>query len=272
MKYVTKILSNTPWWKMNLKELFNYRELFWALAIRDIRVRYKQTVIGGAWAILQPFLTMIVFSFFFGKIAKIPSDGIPYPIFSYSGLLLWMFFTNTISNVSVSMIGNTALITKVYFPRIIIPLSSTIITAVDYIFASLVMFVMLTYYQIPILPRLILVPLVVLMTWFLASGIGLFLAAINVRYRDIRYALPFFIQLMVFVTPVIYPASVSGKYNWIIMLNPMSGLIEAHRALILGHQMINLSMLGVSLIFTLVIFILGIVYFRKVERYFADII
>lgn len=272
MEEITVIKPKKRIRSLDFQEILRYRELFLTFAWRDIRVRYKQTIIGGAWAIVQPLLTMVVFSFFFGKIAQIPSDGVPYPIFSYSGLLLWIFFSNSISNASTSLVGNRALVSKVYFPRAIIPISSTIVMFLDYLIASIVMLLLMVYYRIPFTFSLLLVPLLLLMTWVLANGIGLLLAAINVKYRDVRFALPFFIQLLIFITPVIYPVSVSGKYRWVIALNPMSGLIEAHRAALLGHQAINYPLLIPSVIFTILIFIIGALYFKNVERFFADII
>jgi len=257
---------------IDFKELFKYRELLWVLALKEIKVRYKQTAIGGLWAILQPFLTMIVFTIFFGKIVKIPSEGVPYAIFSYSGLLLWTYFANSVSASSNSLIGNTGLISKIYFPRILIPTSATLVGILDYIIAFVIVFGLMFYYKFVPGLYMLLIPVILFFTWMLASGLGFWLSAINVKYRDVRYAVPFFIQLLIFMTPVIYPVSIAGKYAWVLMLNPMTGFIEAHRAMILGHQAINFGMLGVSIGLTLIVFITGIMYFKSVERYFADII
>lgn len=256
----------------NLKEIYQYRELFWTFIVRDIKVRYKQTIIGGLWAILQPFFTMIVFSFFFGKIAKMPSEGVAYPLFSYTGLVLWVYFTNAINAASNSMVGSAGLITKVYFPRIIIPLASTLVGILDYTIALLIVFALMVYYQVSLNPYLVFLPFIVFFTAMLASGIGFWLSAINVKFRDVRFVLPFFIQLLVFFAPVIYPFSVAGNYKWVVMLNPVSGFIEAHRTLLLGHQPMNFTILGISILSTFVIFISGIFYFSSVERYFADIV
>lgn len=257
---------------INMPELWAYRELLFAFVIRDLKVRYKQTVIGAVWAILQPLSTMVVFTFFFGTIAKINSDGVPYPIFSYSGLILWTYFTGALSAASNSMVGATSLITKVYFPRVIIPLSATLTGLVDYLVAATILAVLLVYYAITPPLAMLLLPFLVLLTWLLASGLGMFLAAVNVKYHDVKYAVPFFIQLMLFFTPVIYPISIAPNFKTLLMLNPMTGIIEAHRALILGNIPVNLTSLGISIIMTILIFIGGAIYFRSVEKYFADII
>ena len=257
---------------INLRELWSYRELLIAFVIRDLKVRYKQTVIGALWAILQPLSTMVVFTFFFGTIAKISSDGVPYPIFSYSGLILWTYFTTALTSASNSMVGATSLITKVYFPRVIIPLSATLTGLVDYLVAASILAVLLVYYAITPPLAILLLPFLVLLTWFLASGLGMFLAAVNVKYHDVKYAVPFFIQLMMFFTPVIYPISIAPNFKNLLMLNPMTGIIEAHRALILGNHAVNFTSLGISLVMTILIFVGGAIYFRSVEKYFADII
>ena len=257
---------------IDFKELYKYRELFFTLAIKDIKIRYKQTVIGGLWAIIQPLTTMIVFTIFFGNIMKVPSEGVPYAIFSYSGLLLWIYFTNALSASSGSLIANASLVSKVYFPRLIIPLSSTLVGIIDYIIAFFIVFGLMFYYDFVPGIGLLFIPIIVFFTWMLASGIGFWLSAVNVKYRDVQYVIPFFVQLLIFVTPVIYPISIAGKYTWLLMLNPMSGFIEAHRAMILGNQCINFNMIGISILFTLIIFITGIIYFKSVERYFADVI
>lgn len=269
---VTIIKPKPKWLFLDFKEIWAFRELFWTFVTRDIKVRYKQTVLGGLWAILQPFTTMVIFSIFFGSIAKIGSDGLPYPIFSYSGLILWIYFSTALAAATNSMVGNAGLINKIYFPRVILPLATTFTGIVDYSIASIVLVGLLAYYQIPISITILLIPLLVLLTWVLASGIGFWLSAINVKYRDVGYVIPFFIQLMLFFTPVIYPTSVAPNYRELLMLNPMTGIIEAHRAIILGNGSINTTALLVSCFITLVIFITGGMYFRSVEKYFADII
>lgn len=257
---------------LNIQEIFNYRELLFSLVKRDLQVRYRQTIIGGLWAIVQPLTTMIIFSFFFGHLANISGGGVPYPIFSYAGLLLWTYFTGAITASSASMVASSSLITKVYFPRIIIPIAATITGLVDYAVASLVLIVLMFYYQIIPTAQILLVPLTLLLTWFLAMGMGFWLSAINVKYRDVGYVLPFFIQLMLFVTPVIYPSSIAPNFRSVLALNPMTGIIDAHRAMILGGLPINWGALGISAVLVILIFVTGSAYFKKVERYFADII
>lgn len=261
------------WIPVDLKELFRFRELLYFLAWRDIKLRYKQTVLGAGWAIIQPLFTMVIFTLFFGQIAKIPSDGVPYPIFSYSGLILWVYFANAITFAGTSMVTSSNLISEVYFPRLIVPTSATLFGLVDYLMAFIVMGLLMVYYQFTPGISIILLPVILFMTWMLAAGVGYWLSALNVKYRDIGYIIPFFIQLWLFATPVIYPSSmVSGNYGWLLSLNPMSGLIETHRHAILGYMDINLISLGISMVGIVLIFLSGMFYFKRVERYFADII
>ena len=269
---VTLIRPNKGFGVSDLVEIWEYRELLWALVVRDIKVRYKQTLIGGLWAIIQPFTTMIIFSFFFGVIAHISSGGVPYPVFSYAGLVLWVYFTGAITAGSSSMIASSSLITKVYFPRIIIPIAATITGLVDYLIAITIVFFMMLYYHLIPSFGLVFLPLVVFMTWILAMGISFWLSAINVKYRDVQYAVPFFIQLLLFVTPVIYPLSIAPNFQMFLMLNPMTGLIEMHRDLILNQSPINYLPMVVSFIVTMIIFATGARYFKNSEKYFADII
>ena len=258
---------------IDLKEIWNYRELLYFLTKRDIKVRYKQTVLGGLWAIIQPVFTMIVFTLFFGRLAKMPSDGIPYPIFVYVGLLPWTYFANALSASGNSLVGSANLITKVYFPRLIIPASATLAGLLDFFIAMLVLAAMMIYYNILPGIGILLFPFLVGLTFLCAVGVGLWLSALNVQYRDIRYAIPFLIQLWLFVSPVIYPVSiVNEKYQWLLALNPMGGVIKAYRASILGHLPIDWSLLGISTVIILVIFTAGLYYFRRMERYFADVI
>lgn len=257
---------------LSLKEIWPYRELLFTFVKRDIQVRYRQTVIGGLWAIIQPLSTMVIFSFFFGHLAKISGGGVPYPIFSYAGLLLWTYFTGAVSASSASMVASAALITKVYFPRILIPIAATMTGLLDYLVASVVLIGLMLYYQIMPTAQIFLVPLTLLLTWLLAMGIGFWLSAINVKYRDVGYILPFFIQLMLFVTPVIYPSSIAPNFKFLLSLNPMTGIIDAHRAMILGGLPIDWGALGLSAILVIIILFTGSAYFKSVEKYFADII
>jgi lipopolysaccharide transport system permease protein len=257
----------------DIKELWQYRELMYFFTWRDLKVRYKQTYIGIAWALFQPFITMVVFSVFFGTFIKIPTDGIPYPIFVYVGLLIWQFFSSALSETSGCLVANQAIITKVYFPRLILPISSVLTRLVDFFIASTILVGMMIYYHYtPNLIGLLILPLLLLISFFASVGGGLFLAAVNVKYRDVRYILPFFIQIMMFLTPVIYPASIAGKYSWILAINPMTGVIKAAQAAILGNAPINWLLLSASFISTSIIFVIGIIFFKKMERYFADIV
>ena len=257
----------------DIREIWRYKELLYFFTWRDLKVRYKQTFIGIAWAIFQPFITMVVFSIFFGKFAKMPSDGVPYPIFVYVGLLFWQFFSTALSDTSNTLITNQAIITKVYFPRLILPISSVMTKFIDFIIATIILIGMMIYYgYMPHISGLLILPLLLLITFMASVGLGLFLASINVKYRDVRYALPFFIQILLFVTPVIYPASIAGKYSFILALNPMMGVIQNARAALLGTAPINWLLILISFAVTFIIMIFGIYFFKKTERYFADII
>ncbi|MFC1623652.1 ABC transporter permease [Patescibacteria group bacterium] len=257
----------------DLKEIWQYKELLYFLTWRDIKVRYKQTIVGILWALFQPFMTMVVFTIFFGKFAGMPSDGIPYPIFVYTGLLIWQFFSGSLSDVSNCLIKNQRIVTKVYFPRLILPISSIVTRFVDFCIASTILIGMMIYYHYtPNLTGLLILPLLLLITFMASVGGGLFLASINVKYRDVKYILPFFMQMLLFLTPVIYPASIAGKYSWILAINPMTGVIKAARAAILGTAPINWMLLGISGSVCLVILIIGLIFFKKTERYFSDIV
>jgi len=270
---ITIIEPKKGWVPIDLKQIWNYRELFYFLTKRDIKVRYKQTVLGGLWAIIQPFFTMIVFTLFFGRLAKIPSDGIPYPIFVYTGLLPWTYFANALSASGNSLVGSANLITKVYFPRLIIPASASLAGLIDFFIAMLVLAGMMIYYQF--LPGfgILLFPFLVGLTFLCSVGVGLWLSALNVQYRDIRYVIPFLIQLWMFVSPVIYPVSmVPQRFQWLLAMNPMGGVIQAHRASLLGHQPIDWFLLGISTAIIIIIFLSGLYYFRRMEKTFADVI
>ena len=257
----------------DVRELWQYKELLYFFSWRDLKVRYKQTSIGIAWAIFQPFITMVIFSIFFGSLAKVPSDGVPYPIFVYVGLLFWQFFSTALSDTSNTLISNQSIITKVYFPRLILPISSVMTKFVDFLIATLILIGLMFYYgYMPHLSGLLILPLLLIITFMASTGLGLFLASINVKYRDVRYALPFFVQIMLFLTPVIYPASIAGKYSYLLALNPMTGVIQSARAAILGTTPINWLLISISLVVTFILMIFGIYIFKKTERYFADII
>lgn len=257
----------------DFRELWSSQELLYFFTWRDLKIRYKQTIIGVLWALFQPFITMVIFTVFFGKFGKIPSDNIPYPIFVYAGLLLWQLFSAILLQASNSLVNQQNLLTKVYFPRLILPLSSLFSNLVDFGIASIILVGLMFYYNfVPNLLGLTLVPLLILVSCVFALGLGLFLASLNVKYRDIKYILPFFVQIMMFLTPVIYPPSILGDYSWLLAINPMTGVIKAMRAALFGGQPINWLLLGISGVISLLIFIGGLIYFKKTEKYFADLI
>jgi lipopolysaccharide transport system permease protein len=258
---------------IDLQELFYYRELLFFLTWREVKVRYKQTVMGASWALLQPFFTMIVFTLIFGGLAKMPSEGIPYPVFSYSGLVLWIYFSNSVTQSGNSLVGNSALISKIYFPRLFIPTSACLSGLVDYVIAMTILICMMLYYNLLPNVNIIILPLIVFTTLVLASGIGYWLSSLCVKYRDVKFVLPFFIQLFMFASPVIYPSSIVGeKYQWLLCLNPMTGLIDAHRAVMLGHLPVDYGALGISIVISVLLFLTGIMYLKSTEKYFADLI
>lgn len=270
---ITIIEPKPGWIALDFKEIWKYRELFYFLTKRDIKVRYKQTVLGGLWAIIQPFFTMIVFSIFFGRLANLPSDGIPYPIFVYAGLLPWTYFANALTQSGNSLVGNANLITKVYFPRVIIPASASLAGLLDLFIAMTLLGVMMVYYSLYPGITVLLLPFLVGLTFLCAVGVGLWLSALNVQYRDIRYAIPFLIQIWMFVSPVIYPASlVTDRYKWVLALNPMGGVINAFRSCLLGHKPVDWSLLGISTVIIFALFISGLYYFRRMEKTFADVV
>jgi len=253
-------------------ELFAYRDLLWFLAWRNINVRYKQTVIGAAWAIGQPFITMIVFTVFFGRLAQVPSDGVPYPIFVYAGLLPWTFFSNVIRMSATSVVEDEKLITKVYFPRIIIPASVAGVELIDFAVAFLIYVAMMMYFGTPFTSQIFLVPALMVMMTAASLGCGLMLAALTVAYRDFRYIVPFMIQLGLYVSPVIYPVSlVPERWRPLLALNPMTGIIDGFRSALLGKPF-DMMTLTISTLVALGLFIAGVLYFKRLERTFADII
>lgn len=258
---------------LDLKEIWQRRELLYFFTWRDLKVRYKQTAVGILWAVFNPFVTMVVFSVFFGRLAKMPSDGVPYPVFVFVGLLFWQFFSTSLSQASNSLVDNKNIITKVYFPRLILPISSITTNFVDFLIAFLILIgLMLYYHYLPNLIGLLILPLLLLITFVAAIGLGLFLAAINVKYRDVRYVLPFFIQMMLFITPVIYPTSILQKYSWLMAFNPMAGVIETARAAIFGNLAIDWNLLLISGVIGLWLLFFSLIYFKKTEKYFADIV
>jgi len=272
------IVPPRRWLSINWRELWRYRDLFVVLAWRDITVRYKQTALGVIWAVFQPLVTMIVFTLIFNRMANINSgDSTPYPIFLYVGLLLWQYYSSTLTNASNSMISNAPLIQKVYFPRLIVPATAATTGLVDLAFAAVILLGMMLHYRVvPHLIGILIVPLLLLCMILSAFGMGLIMASLNVKYRDVRFALPFFIQILMYVTPVIYPVSMLDGHPLIkfsmLWLNPISGVITNARAGLLGQGSLDVSVLGISLVTSLVYAVGGLYYFRSTERHFADIV
>ena len=266
------IEANKAWSMGELRDLWAFRELLYFLTWRDVKVRYKQTGLGVAWAILQPLLTMLIFTVFFGRLAGVPSDNIPYPLFAFAGLLPWTFFANAIGNSGNSLVGSANLITKVYFPRLIIPGAAVAAGLVDFAVAFVIMVLLMIYYGVGVGLHILMFPFLVLLTTLLAVGVGMGLSALNVKYRDVRFALPFLIQLWMFVSPVIYPASfLPEKLRWFLSLNPMTGLIEGYRSSLFGLPF-RWSALAISALITLVVLAYSSVIFRRMEKSFADIV
>lgn len=257
---------------LDFSELWSYRELFLVLAARDISVRYKQTVLGASWAVLQPLATMVLFSVVFGYLARLPSDGLPYPVFVYSALLPWIFFSSTVSTAAGSLVNSQQLVSKVYFPRLIIPLSALGAPLVDFLIALVLLLGLMVWYDIAWTPQLLAAPLLIVALVFVALGVGTLLSALVVRYRDFRYVVPFGLQMWLFATPVIYPASLFPEsYRWVLFINPMAGLVEGFRSVFLGLPF-NWSGIGISALIAVLLFTASVVYFERTERHFADII
>lgn len=253
-------------------EIWRSREILYFLAWRDVKVRYKQAALGVAWAVLQPLFTMIVFSFFFGRLAQIPSDGVPYPLFSYAALLLWTYFSVTLAQVGNSLINNSSLITKIYFPRVLLPAAAAFGGLLDLVVGSTFLVGMLFYYRVTPHWTVLLTPIFVAQTVLLVMGAGMLLAAVNVRYRDVKYTIPFITQIGLFVTPVIYPVTfVPQRFQVWLALNPMTGVVDGFRACLFGGRM-DWDVLGCSWIVTLLLLVIGGLHFRSTERVFADIV
>jgi lipopolysaccharide transport system permease protein len=254
-------------------ELWRYRELLYFLAWRDVKVRYKQAALGAAWAIVQPLVTMLIFSFFFGRLANIPSDGVPYPLFCYCALVPWIYFSGTLSQAGNSLVSNSNLITKVYFPRVLLPAASAVSGLLDFAIGSAFLIVLMVYYKVQPGWTLVLWPVAVLCMIAVSLGISMLLAGLNVRYRDVKYVIPFMIQLGLFVTPVIYPASfLPARVRPLLALNPLSGIVELFRVALFPHRILDFQLVMISVATTLVLFVGGAVYFRNAEQTFADII
>lgn len=275
MKEDIPIINIRPmngWVPIDLKEIWEYRELLQTFVVRDIKVRYKQTALGAAWAVIQPLFMMVVFTLFFGKLAKIPSEGIPYPIFSYAALLPWTLFAEGLSRSTNSMISNAGIMTKVYFPRLILPISGVVSPLVDFAIAFVILLGMMLYFGFYPTVNIIWLPAFILLAIATSLGVGLWLSALNVQYRDFQYTVPFLIQIWLFASPVVYPSSLLPEpYRMIYGLNPMAGVIEGFRWALLGTTPPS-SLILVSVVAVVTILISGAFYFRRMEKTFADVV
>jgi lipopolysaccharide transport system permease protein len=266
------VQPSPTWVALNLRDLWAYRELLGFLTWRDVKVRYKQTVLGIAWAIIQPLFTMLIFTLFFGRLAGMPSEGIPYPLFAYAGLLPWTFFSNAVTSSGNSLIGSANMITKVYFPRMLIPAAAVGAGLVDLAIAFVILLLLMAYYGVALTWNILMLPVVVALTVLLALGVGMWMAALNVKYRDVRFALPFLIQIWMFVSPIIYPpALVPERWRWALALNPLCGIIDGYRSCVLGKPF-NAITLTLSAVLTLAILVYAAYDFRRMEKTFADIV
>jgi lipopolysaccharide transport system permease protein len=270
---VTHIKPSKGWISLNLRDLWEYRELAYFLTWRDIKVRYKQTVLGASWAIIQPFFTMIIFSIFFGRLAGLPSDGVPYPIFAYAALVPWTFFANGLSNSSNSLVGSSNLLKKVYFPRLVIPISAILAGVIDFVLAFIVLILMMISFRIYPTVNALFLPLLLLLALITSLGVGLWLSALNVQFRDIRYAVPFVINAWMFATPIAYPSSLLEEpWRTLYGLNPMAGVVEGFRWALLGTETQPGAMVFISAAVAIIVFIGGLYYFRRMEKTFADVV
>jgi len=266
------IQPSKKWNLLSLSDIWAYRELLFFLTWRDVKVRYKQTALGAAWAILQPLFMMLIFTIFFGRLAGVGSSGIPYPLFALGGLVPWTFFSNAITASGNSLVGSAHLITKVYFPRLIVPAAAMLAGLVVFLLAFLLLCILMLYYRVTLTVQVLFLPVLVLLTSLFSLGVGTWMSALNVKYRDVRFALPFLIQLWLFVSSVILPSSsVPPKYRWLLMLNPMSGIIEGYRSALFGLPFDWPALISASVL-TLLVLLYAIYAFGRVERSFADII
>lgn len=261
------------WVSLKLRELWEYRELLYFLTWRDIKVRYKQTVLGATWAIIQPFFTMVVFSLFFGRLAEIPSDGIPYPIFAYAALVPWTFFANGLTQSSNSLVTSANLIKKIYFPRLVIPISSVFSGVIDFLLAFVVLLGLMIYYSIAPTTNIVFLPVLLLLAFITALGVGLWLSAMNVQFRDVRYTIPFLTQFWMFATPIAYPSSLLDEpWRTLYGINPMAGVVEGFRWALLDTDTAPGPIILVSAVAALILLVTGAFYFRRMEKNFADVV
>jgi lipopolysaccharide transport system permease protein len=266
------IEARKGWWHFNWRDLWDYRELLFFLVWRDIKVRYKQTLLGASWALIQPTLQLVVFTIIFGRLAGVNTNGIPYPLFNLAGLLPWQFFANTVAQAANSLVGSASIVRKVYFPRLAIPTASVLAGTVDFGLSFLILLALMFWYQWAPTPAVFLLPLFLILGMITALGVGFWLSAINARYRDVRHATPFLIQLWLFATPVVYPSNlIEGHWQLVYALNPMVSVVEGFRWALLGTQPPSLLMF-ISVTTAVALFSSGLLYFQAVERKFADII
>jgi lipopolysaccharide transport system permease protein len=271
-EHVTVIEPSRSWRILDWRELWAYRELLWVLSTRDVRVRYKQSVLGASWAVLRPVLTMVIFTLVFGRLAKMPSDGLPYAVFVYAGLLPWMFFASAITASAGSLVGSAHLVSKVYFPRLIIPLSSLGSALVDLAVSALVLLALMLWFGVAWSASLVAVPLLIVGIAITAVGVGTLLSALTVSYRDFVHITPFLVQIWMFATPVVYPASlVPPHWQWLLQLNPLTGLVEGFRAAFLGRPL-DAASIAFSFAISIAVLVLAVFYFERAERRFADVI
>jgi lipopolysaccharide transport system permease protein len=268
-----RIQPSRGWGSLNLGELWAHRELVYFLTWRDVKVRYKQTALGAIWAILQPVLTMAVFALFFGRLARVPSDGIPYPLFAFTALVPWMFFSNGLTQASNSLVHNANLLTKVYFPRLAIPISTVAAGSLDFVLSFVVLLVLVTYYGISPTAKIVWLPLFALLALITSLGVGLWAAAINVQFRDVRYTIPFLTQFWMFATPIAYPSSLLPEpWRTVFGINPMVGVVEGFRWSLVGAQTAPGPIIALSSLVAVTLLVSGAYYFRRMERTFADIV
>jgi len=261
------------WVSLNLKDLWLYRELIYFLTWRDIKIRYKQTVLGVAWAVLQPLLTVLIFSFIFGKVANIGSDGMPYPVFSLAGVAPWTFFQAGLNFSANSLVASSNMIKKVYFPRLIIPMASILSGLVDLAVSMVLLGAMMAWYRVPLTPKALWLPLLLMLTLVTSLGAGLWLSALNVQYRDVRYVVPFLMQFWMYATPVVYPSSrLPEPWRTLMGLNPMAGVVEGFRWSLLGARTQPGPLIAVSALVAVAILVMGALYFRRMEKTFADVV
>lgn len=257
----------------DLTELWAYRELLYFLMWRDVKVRYKQTLLGVLWVVLQPLLMMLIFAFLFGRIAGVKSDGIRYSLFAYAGLVAWTFFSHAVTAAGSSMVGSASLITKVYFPRILVPVAAVGATMVDFVISFFPLALMMIFWKVAITPYLLLLPVFIIIVVALALGVGTFMAAVNVKYRDVGLALPFLLQVWFFGSPIIYPLSLfQGKLRWLLALNPMAGIIDGFRVSLYAHKSFDWPAIGFAAFIAITFLVFAMYHFKRVERQFADLV